>query len=220
MLALRGSVTCKVPDGIWIVPPDSGVWIPSGMPHSNRIAANGRICFLFVKPNAAPLPNQCRTLSITPLVRELIQHLAGLPQLYPRNGPTARLVTVLLEELVQMPMEHLHLPFSEEPRLRRIADTLIADPSDRSTLSQWASRVAMSERSLARLILKESGMTFGRWRQQLHIIVALQRLYSGASVQAVSQDLGYESVSAFITMFKKALGKSPGRYLAGRRNGS
>jgi len=33
-------------------------------------------------------------------------------------------------------------------------------------------------------------------------------------VQRVSADLGYESVTAFITMFKKALGKPPAKYLA------
>lgn len=38
----------------------------------------------------------------------------------------------------------------------------------------------MSERSLARLMVAETGMTFGRWRQQLRIIVALQRLFAGA----------------------------------------
>jgi AraC-like DNA-binding protein len=31
----------------------------------------------------------------------------------------------------------------------------------------------------------------------------------------VSADLVYDSVAAFITMFKKALGKPPGKYLSG-----
>jgi AraC-like DNA-binding protein len=77
----------------------------------------------------------------------------------------------------------------------------------------------MSERSLARLIKAETGMSFGRWRQQLHVIVALQRLSAGMAVQRVAMDLGYESVSAFITMFRKAMGKPPGRYLAERNRG-
>jgi len=38
-------------------------------------------------------------------------------------------------------------------------------------------------------------------------------LAAGATVKDVSGDLGYESVSAFITMFKKALGTSTSRYL-------
>ncbi len=72
----------------------------------------------------------------------------------------------------------------------------------------------MSERSLARLVQKETGLSFGRWRQQLHLLVALRLLAGGATVQQVSGDLGYESVSAFITMFKKALGMPPARYFA------
>jgi len=82
---------------------------------------------------------------------------------------------------------------------------------------EWARRVAMSERSLSRLILRETGMTFGRWRQQFQIMFALERLADGESVKTVTFDLGYESTSAFIAMFKKALGMSPGKYLAGRR---
>lgn len=214
VVALRGGVTCEAPGGLWMVPPQCGVWLPGGMPHSNRVTANTSLCFLFIEPDAAVLPAECCTLSLTPLVLELIQHLAGLPQSYPAEGPTARLVRVLLDELTHMPAEQLHLPISSHPRLRRIVAALIRDPADRSTVAEWGSRVAMSERTLARLVLNETGMTFGRWRQQLHVVIALQRLSAGTSVQRVSEDLGYRSVSAFITMFKKALGKPPARYFA------
>jgi AraC-like DNA-binding protein len=112
-----------------------------------------------------------------------------------------------------MAVQHLHLPLSPEPRLKRIASGLAEDPSDRSTLAEWANRVALSESSLARLVVKETGLTFGRWRQQLHLIVAIRELASGASVQQVSADLSYESVTAFITMFKNALGNPPAKYL-------
>jgi AraC-like DNA-binding protein len=50
--------------------------------------------------------------------------------------------------------------------------------------------------------------------QQLHLIVALHQLASGATVQQVAGNLGYDSVTAFITMFKKALGKPPAQYFA------
>jgi AraC-like DNA-binding protein len=121
---------------------------------------------------------------------------------------------VLLGELPLMPVQQLHLPLSREPRLKRIATALADNPADRRTLAQWADHVALSESSLARLVAKETGLTFGRWRQQLHLIVAIRELAAGASVQQVSADLGYESVTAFITMFRKALGKSPAKYLS------
>lgn len=48
----------------------------------------------------------------------------------------------------------------------------------------------------------------------MQLILALQLLISGQSVQQAAQTLGYDSTTAFITMFKKGLGQTPGRYLA------
>lgn len=220
VLALRGGLICQVPGALWMVPPRCAVWIPGGMAHTNRVTANGRICFLFIEPEAAAMPAHSCTLAITPLVRELILHLTALPEPYDIAGPTGRLVAVLLEELARMPTGGLHLPLPDEPRLRRIANTLSVHPADRSTTGAWARKVAMSERSLTRLVLKETGMSFGRWRQQLHIAVALQHLAAGASVQRTAATLGYESVTAFITMFKKALGEPPARYMAQKESRS
>lgn len=212
VFALGGGVTCRVPSGLWMVPPHCGVWIPGGMEHSNIATANARIFFVYIEPGAADLPDRCCTLSISPLLRELIIELAD--RMEEDDGKDALLTGMLLSELPRMPVQQLHLPISAEPRLRRIAEALAQDPADRSTLAEWANRVALSESSLARLIVKETGLSFGRWRQQLHLIVAIRELASGASVQQVSGDLGYASVTAFITMFKKALGKPPAKYLA------
>jgi AraC-like DNA-binding protein len=183
------------------------------MEHSNMATANAHIDFVYIEPDAARLPDRCCTFSISPLLREAIVELSNCT---PDDDDTRRdlLTRVVLAELPRMPVQELHLPLSTERRLRRIAAALADDPADRSTLSEWAGRVALSESSLARLVVKETGLTFGRWRQQLHLIVALRELASGATVQQVSAQLGYESVSAFITMFKKALGKPPAKYLS------
>ena len=214
ILALHGAVTCQVEGAFWIVPPQCGVWIPGNMPHSNRATPNAQLCYLFAEPGIVALPDDCCTLSISPMVREMILRLAGVSSDYEQGGHIDRLARLLLDELALMPVEHFHLPVTEHPKIRQMADTLNARPGDRSTIAQWAKRLAMSERSLARLIVKETGLTFGRWRQQLHLLVAVRELAGGASVQRVSDDLGYESVTAFITMFKKAIGHPPGRYFA------
>lgn len=211
VMALRGGVTCRVPHGMWMVPPNCGVWVPGGMPHSNVATANARLFFLFLEPGVADLPDRCCTLALSPLVRELIIELAD--QSYDEAADVELMTSLLLSLLPRMPLEELHLPLSDEPRLGRIASALVNDPSDRKTMAQWAIHVGLSENSLARLVQHETGLTFGRWRQQLQLILALNSLATGATVQQVSGDLGYESVSAFITMFKKALGSSPARYL-------
>ncbi|KQW78091.1 AraC family transcriptional regulator [Devosia sp. Root413D1] len=229
VFALAGGVTCRVPSGLWMVPPHCAVWIPGSLPHSNIATANAKLFFVYLEPGAVDLPDQCCTLSISPLLRELIIELADRES---ANEADDLLIKVLLAQLPLMPVQQLHLPVSAEPRLASIVNALAANPADRATLGVWAGRVAMSESSLSRLVVQETGLTFGRWRQQLHLIVAIRELSDGATVQQVSADLGYASVASFIAMFKKALGKPPAKYLSsiahesgsrgpsGRRQGS
>ncbi|MET4682752.1 AraC family transcriptional regulator [Brevundimonas faecalis] len=214
VFARQGAVTCRADGGSWIVPAGRGVWIPGGVAHSNRATANARLAFLFVEPGAAALPDRCCTLAVSPMVREMIAHLADRPQDAPFDARAERLEQVLLDELAVMPREDFGLPGSEHRQVGRILAALTADPADRRTQAEWAREVGASERALTRLMLQETGMTFGRWRQRLHLAVALRELASGASVQRTAEDLGYASTTAFITMFKKATGRTPARFFA------
>ncbi|PXW23325.1 AraC family transcriptional regulator [Paraburkholderia caballeronis] len=217
LYSVRGVLNCEIEDGVWIVPPQCAVWIPGGVPHSARGSGETECHCLFVEPDAAPdMPESCCTIAIHPLLRELLMAAAGLPALYPQGGREDRLVATLLDELAAAPVEDLHLPMPRDRRLRRLAQRLLADPADKSTSGEWASHIGMSERSMSRLLLQELGMSFGHWRRQMHVILALQRLTKGDSVQTVALDLGYESASGFVTMFRKAVGKPPARYLSER----
>lgn len=77
----------------------------------------------------------------------------------------------------------------------------------------------MSTRTMERTIRRETGMSFGRWRQQLAVMLAVKWLAGGASIQQVAADLGYENAPSFVTMFRKALGTPPGRYMVERYAG-
>lgn len=218
VIALRGAVSCDVPGALWIVPPQAGVWIPGGVPHSNHSTANAVIYYLMVAPGAdgGALPTHCCTLRLNPMLGEMIQHLASLGPAYVPGDATDRLVHVLLEQLSLMPMEELSLPLPQDPRLRRISRSLTLHPSDRGTLESWARELGVSERTLNRLCTSQTGLSFGRWRRQLHMIVALRELSAGSTVQQVAYTLGYESPPAFITMFKKVFGKPPAAYVTER----
>jgi AraC-like DNA-binding protein len=101
-----------------------------------------------------------------------------------------------------------------DDRLRKIVGMMMANPSDRGTMDTWADRAGLSERTMARLVVRETGMSFGRWRKQLTIMLALQWMAQGASIQRVAIGLGYDSAGSFVTMFRKTLGTSPARYMA------
>ncbi len=219
--SVRGILNCEIEDGVWIVPPQCAVWIPGDLPHSARGAGETECYCLFVDPGATPdLPKSCCTISVSPLLRELLLKAASFPALYALGGREDRLIAALLDELIEAPVEDLHLPMPRDPRLRRLVQMMLADPANKTSKADWAPRIGMSERSMSRILLHEIGMSFGRWRRQLHVILALQRLTKGESVQTVALELGYENASGFVTMFRKAVGKPPARYLSDRMSGA
>ncbi|STR57602.1 AraC family transcriptional regulator [Klebsiella pneumoniae] len=90
ILALHGALTCEVENAMWMVPPQYAVWVPGQLSHSNRATPGAQVCFLFIEPGAAPMPDRCCTLKISPLVRELILTLAergGESLAAPATGP-------------------------------------------------------------------------------------------------------------------------------------
>lgn len=218
VLTLRGMITCEADNGVWIVPPRCAVWIPGSVCHGMSAAGDVEVYWLFIEPDAAPaLPRQCCTFAVSPLLQQLLLQVSKMPVLYDVDGADGRLATVLLDQLAVAPVDKLNFPMPADIRLRKIAAALMATPSDRATIDDWSQRSSIAPRTLMRILQRETGMSFGRWRQQIHILIALQRLTQGASVQSVALELGYESASAFVTMFRKAMGKPPARYLAERQ---
>jgi len=218
LLVQRGALSVEVEGGLWIVPPRSAVWIPFHAMHAIKVsgALEGYTAFVDAAVEAR-LPETCCTVSVTPLLRELLIRAAHLPLFYEEGGANSRMVSVLLDEIAAAKVEDLHLPMPADPRLRSMVGIMMRAPAERGTLAGWGKRVGLSERTLGRLIARETGMSFGRWRQQLGVTLAVQWLAEGASIQQVAADLGYESVPSFVTMFRKSLGASPGRYMAERR---
>ncbi len=216
LYASLGVMTVETDIGVWIVPPLRAVWIPAYTHH--QIHASGLVSMrtLYIQPGIyTGLPDGCCVVSVTPLLRELILHAIAMPLLYELNGPDERLMNVILDQIQAMNIAPLELPIPKDARLKKIFKYLAHSPEDNRTLEDWGKRVGATGRTLARHFRLETGMTFGQWRQQVRILEALKRLAMNEPVTTVAIELGYDSPSAFISMFKKALGKTPGQYFAG-----
>jgi AraC-like DNA-binding protein len=215
--ASAGVMTVATAGGTWVVPPQQAVWMPAGVAHEVRAAGPLSLRSLYIHPDAARgLPETPCVVAVPPLLRALIGRASGFPVDYPPAGTEARLVAVILDELAALEPEPLHLPRPADGRLRAVGDALAANPADGRPLAAWARSAGASERTLARLFLRETGMTFGAWRERLRLLTAIARLAEGEAVTTIAFDLGYESPSAFIAMFRRTLGETPGRYLRGK----
>jgi AraC-like DNA-binding protein/quercetin dioxygenase-like cupin family protein len=210
---ISGVMAVTTVDGVWVVPPERAVWVPGDMPHRVDFPTDVKMRSLWVRADAARnLPRACSVVTVSPLLRELIRTAVDLPAEYDADGPAGRLMAVILDQLEVLDQAPLHLPWPEDARLVRIAEKLVDDPANGARLEDWAKTAGASARTLARLFVKQTGMTFGAWRQQARLLKALELLAAGQGVTATALDLGYDSPSAFIAMFKKALGVSPGKY--------
>ena len=212
--AAAGVMTVTAAAGAWLVPPQCAVWVPAGVEHS--LLAHGPMALrtLYFEPAAAPLPDRCAVIAVAPLLRELILAVTALPPAYDTGGADGRLLATLRDRLRLAPETPLFLPMPRDRRLAALCRALADAPGDGRPLAAWGRRVGASARTLARLFVAETGMTFGRWRRRARLQAAIRRLAAGEPVIAVALDLGYEGPSAFIAMFRRALGRTPGRYVA------
>ena len=145
-------------------------------------------------------------------MRELILHAMDIPAVYDVTGADGRFMGVILDQLERLPQAPLHLPMPRDSRIKRISDVLLEHPDDTRTLEDWGLSCGASSRTLSRLFVSETRLTFGAWRKQVRLLKALELLAANKPVTQVALDLGYESPSAFIAMFRRSLGDSPARY--------
>jgi AraC-like DNA-binding protein len=208
-----GTMRVAAAGSMWIVPPQRALWMPAGVVHSIAMLDRVTMRTLYVRDDAAAdMPRSCQVLPVSPLLRELIVRATELPLQYDEDGPAGHVIALLLAELHGLQSLPLQLPMPQEARLRALCLALLAAPGDQRTLREWAQSVNASERTVARLFQSETGLSFGAWRQQARLLEAMGRLGSGAPVTQVALDLGYDSVSAFSAMFRRAAGASPSAY--------
>ncbi len=213
LYASSGVMTVKTGSGIWVVPPQRAVWIPAYTQHQIAVSGNLSMRTLYIDPTFFHGPSEgCCVIAVSPLLKELILYAVGLPLIYPLGGPEERLLTVLLDQIGNMRTAPLELPIPLDARLQKIYRRLSNRPGDNRSLEDWGQLVGASGRTLARHFRLETGMSFVQWRQQIRILEALKKLGLKEPVTTVAIELGYDSPSAFISMFKKALGKTPGQY--------
>lgn len=233
LFSSRGTLTVHTEVGLWVVPFHQAVWVPAGVRHDVEVAGGVAMRALYLHPTALParrgiLPDACRVVEISPLLREILRRALRLRTLDRRVVAERHLLDVLLDEIIVLPRGlpgdlprnlpmPLDLPMPRDPRGVRAAEWIRAEPAARHTLAEAARAAAASPRTLERLFRSETGLPFGVWRQRARLLRALQRLAEGEPVAAAASAVGYESTSAFVAAFRRALGTTPGRYFSRQR---
>ncbi len=204
-----GSILVAVGDRSWVLPPTLALWVPAGVEHTTWAPRATAMVGVYVHPQIpSPWPEPV-VVGVSAVVRELLDLLSDVELV----GPTRERAESLLLDLVRPVSVHaISLPMPVDPRALEVARRLEEHPSESFGIERWGRKVGASRRTLSRLFVEETGLTFSQWRTNARMRAALPRLAAGDPVTAIACDAGYSTASAFIAAFRRATGETPGRY--------
>jgi len=211
--AIKGLMIVESGNECWTVPPSRGVWMPCGQVHAIRCVGNVKMRSVFVRTDAAAgLPLQSKAISISPLLSELIKASVGFTAPFAEDSREARVMRLILDEICVLPTLPLNLSQPSDNRLRVICTGLLERPDDNATVADWGLQLGVDEKTIQRLFRRETGMTFGQWRQQARLMQALERIALGERIIDVAGALGDDSPSALASLFKRQFGTTPSQF--------
>ena len=211
--AAGGMALVATARGIWALPPLGALWMPPGVGHEIGLRGALLMRTLSIAPGlATQLPPEPFVFAVSPLLRAALLKYLILEGAAPTTAPRRRLMAVIMDEIAAAGPAPWFLPLPRERRLSKITRALIKDPADSRRLEGFAQLAGTGPRTLARLFVAHTGLTFGAWRQRLRLLTAMTLLEAGTPVAAVATRTGFSSPSAFIAAFKRQTGRPPGRY--------
>ncbi len=199
----------------WLIPPQFAVWIPASTMHRIRMSGAVSMRTLYIRPAVAPrLPRVCTVFAVSPLLRELVLHAVTAGNLRSRNRLHSALRDLIVAQLEAAPPVPTSITMPADPRALRVANACMRDPSS-ARLHRLCERTGVSVRTIERAFRRETGVSFEEWRRQLRLVKAIEMLAAGSSVKEAAYRSGYRQPSAFVEMFRRTLGSTPKRWIAG-----
>lgn len=222
-LPLRGEIRVRLESGEELsAGPGKLLYLPPRLRHSFRSSdsGSGERMILIVQPRVWTAneggEHEALVASTSQLAKELLFHLLLNPETRGAKNLIATLVQVLSETMEAQGKsagvrDPVHLAGrTKEPRVRQALAYLRENLREEVSVRTLAQEIGVAERSLSRLFLQELGLSPKQVLILFRMNEAEQLLRSGrTSVTDVAFEMGYRSVSQFITQFRKVTGRLP-----------
>ena len=210
-----GRYGLELADGFVAVPSHCVIWIPPGCPHNMVQASETESVSLHIAPEVArKMPTEPLRAFVNPMTVEMLKHFATVYGTTEKGIHAKRLASIIIEEVLAAPrLPQRFAPVSHDERLVRLFQWL-GDPAFRRLKAAGAAAaLGMSAKTLGRLTMETTGLTFGEWRRHCVMLYALDCLAQGETVEFTASQAGFSTTSAFIEAFAKLFGVTPGEYV-------
>ncbi|PRX50976.1 AraC-like DNA-binding protein [Prauserella shujinwangii] len=208
----RGVVVVETGGQHWVLPPTRALWIPAELVHRTGATRDAELRSLYLDVDRCGIGwREPTPVAVDGMLAQLIGYLhrPGLP-----DEARLRAEAIVPDLLRPLPATPVEVPEPADERVRAVAAALLARPGDRRGLAEHARAAGVSRRTLTRLFVQDTGMSFERWRTHVRMRAALALLAEGRPVAAVAHQVGYATASAFLAAFRRTVGTSPSDYLA------
>ena len=203
----KGVFIGKTERNQWLIQEGMLVWLPPYLPHYAECRDSADIIALYIPfDTAKSWSKELLLVDASFLAIGIIEKIVG------SQMASVKLDTLLLylkEELIEARSSKNILPLPTDRRLMSITRTLIQQPSNKTSLREWGESVGASERTLSRLFIKETGLTYKGWIKRLKYNKAITGLRENLTNEELSTRLGFSSGDSFSHWFRKEFNISP-----------
>lgn len=211
-----GTARITVPHETHAVEAGEALWIPPGVTHSVRSGPESVVLPLHVPLDGSPAPlDRVLRLTVPPGWDDWLVHRFACVLGYGYGGESTRgsLLDWIGPEATRGPGRAgpARPPLPHSAPARAVAQRLIDGEFD-VPLARLAAEVKVSERTLQRRFLAETGLSFARWRRAARVDLAARHIAAGRSVTWASHQVGYATPSGLAHAFAAVAGRNPASY--------
>lgn len=208
LAAVAGDVVVRLASGAERhVTPDNALWIPAHVVHAVRMSDDAVLLPVMTEDPSfdARMPPHIAGVTMTPALRKAVTRQVRSQLIHARESYLGDILAASATSL-----EAGACPALPRSRAaREVAQRLCEDPASHVSLAAWADQTFVSEATLRRAFLDETGMPFSEWLRRMRLAASGPLLDQGVPVAKVASRIGYASASAFIASYKRQYGRTP-----------
>lgn len=209
----RGMVIVETKHTQWALTPGAIGWCPPDTPHCAWMPVEAKGTILYCNATF------CELLPSTPSIRAASHFLLlVLQKITEKVGDDVNpehlqhLLQVMVDEIQLADSAPSQIILPEDARAKNAAQTVLANTGHDISQVELAKHAGLSTRTLSRLFIQQTGLTFSQWRQKTKILRSLEYLQRGNAISQVALLVGYENVSSYIMAFRRFMGMTPGQF--------